>query len=100
MAAAVESLDKVDATEEKYARLLKRLRRHWEEEDARKNQRRAEAARALMHAEQRQLLAERLSADFQQRMHDKAVPEFVRRFVCGPWSQAVAEAQLVESCRG
>ena len=97
MASAVESLDKVDATEEKYARLLKRLRRHWEEEDARKQHRRAEAARALMHAEQRQLLAERLSADFQQRMHDKAVPEFVRRFVCGPWSQAVAEAQLVES---
>ncbi|QCB46044.1 DUF1631 family protein [Hydrogenophaga sp. PAMC20947] len=97
MAAAVESLDMVDATEEKYARLLKRLRRHWEEEDARKNQRRAEATRALMHAEQRQLLAERLSADFQQRMHDKAVPEFVQRFVCGPWSQAVAEAQLAES---
>ena len=96
VAAAVESLDKVDATEEKYARLLKRLRRHWEEEDARKNRRRTEAARALMHAEQRQLLAERLSADFQQRMHDKAVPEFVQRFVSGPWSQAVAEAQLVE----
>ena len=94
VAAAVESLDKVDATEEKYARLLKRLRRHWEEEDARKIQRRTEAARALMHAEQRQLLAERLSADFQQRMHDKAVPEFVQRFVSGPWSQAVAEAQL------
>ena len=78
---AVESLNKVDASEEKYARLLKRLRRHWDEEDARKHQRRAEAARALMHAEQRQQLAKRLAADFQHRMQDKAVPEFVQRFV-------------------
>jgi hypothetical protein len=98
--AAVKSLEKVDASEEKYARLLKRLRRRWEEDDARKHQRRAEAARALMHAEQRQLLAERLSTDFQQRMHDKAVPEFVQRFVTGPWSQAVAEAQLAGASGG
>ena len=94
--AAVKSLEKVEATEEKFARLLKRLRRRWEEDDQRKNQRRAEAARALMHAEQRHMLAERLSADFEQRMHDKAVPEFVQRFLCGPWSQAVAEAQLAD----
>jgi hypothetical protein len=94
---AVKSLEKVDASEEKYARLLKRLRRRWADDDARKNQRRAEAARALMHAEQRQSLAQRLSADFLQRLHDKEVPEFVQRFVCGPWSHAVAEAQLVDA---
>ena len=94
---AVKSLEKVEADEEKYTRLLKRLKRRWAEDDARKIQRRAEAARALMHAEQRQSLAERLSADFQQRMHEKAVPEFVQRFLAGPWSQAVAEAQLTES---
>jgi hypothetical protein len=98
--AAVKSIDKVEATEEKYALLLKRLRRRWEDDDARKNQRRAEAARALMHAEQRQMLAERISTDFQQRMHDKAVPEFVQRFVCGPWSQVLAEAQLAEPDAG
>ena len=94
---AVKSLEKVEADEEKYTRLLKRLKRRWADDDARKIQRRAEAARALMHAEQRQSLAERLSADFQQRMHEKAVPEFVQRFLAGPWSQAVAEAQLTES---
>ena len=95
--AAVKSIDKVEATEEKYALLLKRLRRRWEEDDARKNQRRAEAARALMHAEQRQVLAERLSVEFQQRIHDKAIPEFVQRFLRGPWSQAMAEAQLADT---
>ena len=94
---AVKSLEKVDANEEKYTRLLKRLKRRWADDDARKIQRRAEAARALMHAEQRQSLAERLAADFQQRMHEKAVPDFVQRFLTGPWSQAVAEAQLADS---
>ena len=94
---AVKSLEKVDANEEKYTRLLKRLKRRWADDDARKIQRRAEAARALMHAEQRQSLAERLSADFQQRMHEKAVPDFVQRFLTGPWSQAVAEAQLADT---
>ena len=94
--AAVKSIDEVEASEEKFARLLKRLRRRWAEDDERKNQRRAEAARALMHAEQRQLLAERLATDFQQRMNDRAIPEFVQRFVCGPWTQAVAEAKLLD----
>ena len=91
---AVRSLARVEATDEVFARLLKRLRRRWEEDDARKNQRRVEAARALMHAEQRQLMAERLAAEFQQRMQDKDVPEFAQRFLTGPWAQALAEFRL------
>lgn len=94
ISAAVESLVRVDATEEIFDRLLRRLRRRWEQDDERRNRRREEAARALLHAEQRQTLAQRLSADFQQRMLDKDIPEFVQRFLCGPWSLAVAEAQL------
>ena len=97
---AVRSLARVEATEEVFARLLKRLRRRWEDDDARKNQRRIEAARALMHAEQRQLLAERLAAEFQQRMQEKDVPEFVQRFLVGPWAQALAESQLSRSAPG
>ena len=92
---AVRSLARVPATEEVFARLHKRLRRRWEDDDARKNQRRIEAARALMHAEQRQLQAERLALEFQQRMQDKDVPEFVQRFLVGPWAQALAEYQLL-----
>ncbi|MGS5086405.1 DUF1631 family protein [Hydrogenophaga sp. A37] len=91
---AVYSLNRAAATEEVFARLLKRLRRRWEQDDAIKNQMRAEAARALMHAEQRHLLAERLAADFQRQTQDKDVPEFVLQFLCGPWSQVVAESQL------
>ncbi|MCB2017970.1 MAG: DUF1631 family protein, partial [Hydrogenophaga sp.] len=94
---AVRSLAKVDADEEVFARLLKRLRRRWDEDDARKKQRREEAARALMHAEQRQVLAERLSVEFLQKMQDKDVPEFVQRFLTGPWSQALAESRLAQT---
>ena len=91
---AVRSLNRVAVSDAIFARLHKRLRRHWEHDDARKLQRRAEAARALLHAEQRQMRAERLAADHRQRLQGKDVPEFVQRFLTGPWAQAVAEAQL------
>ena len=91
---AVSALERAAATEEVFARLLKRLRRRWEEDDATKHRLRAEAARALLHAEQRHLLAERLAADFQLQMQGKDIPEFVQRFLCGPWAQAVAESRL------
>jgi hypothetical protein len=92
--AAVKAIRRAAATEESFARLLRRLRRRWDEDDARKNLMRDEAARALLHAEQRHLLAERLAADFRQRIADKELPPFVVEFLCRPWAQAVAQAQL------
>lgn len=92
--AAVRAINRVEGSEAIFARLLKRLRARWKQDDARKLQRRADAARALLHAEQRQILAERLAADYLQRLHGKDVPEFVQRFLVGPWAQAVAEVQL------
>jgi hypothetical protein len=92
--AAVKAIRRAPATEESFARLLRRLRRYWDEDDARKIQMRTEAARALLHAEQRHLLAERLAADFCQRVADKELPAFVVDFLCRPWAQAVAQAQL------
>lgn len=98
--AAVRSINRVEVSEAIFARLLKRLRQRWKQDDARKLQRRADAARALLHAEQRQILAERLAADHRQRLHGKAVPEFVQRFLTGPWAQAVAESQLDPASAG
>lgn len=92
--AAVRSINRVEVSEAIFARLLRRLRARWKQDDTLKLQRRADAARALLHAEQRQILAERLAADYLQRLHGKEVPEFVQRFLTGPWAQAVAEAQL------
>lgn len=94
VSAAVRSINRVQVSEEIFARLLRRLRQRWEQDDARKLQRRADAARALLHAEQRQTLAERLAAEHRQRWQGKDVPEFVQRFLTGPWAQAVAEARL------
>ncbi len=98
--AAVRSINRVQVSEETFARLLRRLRQRWEAYDADKLQRRADAARALLHAEQRQILAERLAAEHRQRWQGKAVPEFVQRFLSGPWAQAVAEAQLAPAPAG
>lgn len=93
--AGVRAIDRVAVSEETFARLLRRLRRRWEEDDARKLERRADAARALLHAEQRQTLAERLADDWRQRLQGKDVPPFVQRLLLGPWAQAVAEDQLL-----
>jgi hypothetical protein len=92
--AAVKAIRRAPATEESFARLLRRLRRRWDEDGARKSQMRTETARALLHAEQRHLLAERLTQDFHQRIADKELPGFVVDFLCRPWAQAVAQAQL------
>jgi len=92
--AAVKAIRRAPPTEESFARLLRRLRRYWEEEDTRKGQMRTEAARALLHAEQRHLLAVRLAAEFRQRIAHKELPDFLVDFLCRPWAQAVAQAQL------
>ena len=47
-----------------------------------------------MHAEQRNLLAQRMAEDFAERLKNKKVPEIVSVFLRGPWAQVVAESQL------
>jgi hypothetical protein len=66
----------------------------WSRVDLALRAKQEDAARALMHAEQRNMLAQRLAADFQERLRDKKVPDFVVAFLCGPWAQVVAESQL------
>ena len=57
-------------------------------------QRREEGARALLHAEQRNLLAQKLAADFAQQLEGLEVADFVGDFLRNSWAQVVAEAQL------
>ncbi len=78
-----------------FARVLKKLEERWSKEEHEQRQRAEEAARALLHAEQRNLLAQRLSEDFSERLKDKKVPEIVANFLRGPWAQVVAESQLL-----
>ena len=77
-----------------FARILRKLDDAWGKEEADQRQRAAEAAKGLLHAEQRNLLAQRLSQQFSERLEDLEVPEMVSTFLRGPWAQVVAEAQL------
>ncbi|MCA3238410.1 MAG: DUF1631 family protein [Curvibacter sp.] len=79
---------------ESFARALTMLDAQWARVDLELKARQEDAARALVHAEQRNLLAQRLASDFQERMQDKRIPEFVASFVMGPWAQVVAESRL------
>lgn len=77
-----------------FARLLRKLEDGWTQDEKVQRARAEEAARGLLHAEQRNLLAERFSKDFTERLSRKTVPELVVKFLQGPWAQVVAESQL------
>ncbi|HCY17037.1 MAG: hypothetical protein A2Z93_00800 [Curvibacter sp. GWA2_64_110] len=94
VAAAVHELAVSQGEAEDFAHALQTLQAQWADAGAGHRQRQAEAARALLHAEQRNLLAQRLAADFEVLLQKQKVPERVALFLCGPWAQVVAEAQL------
>ena len=77
-----------------FARLLRKLEDGWTQDEHQHRQRAEEAARSLLHAEQRNMLAQRLSDEFMVRMGSKQVPDLVANFLRGPWAQVVAESQL------
>jgi hypothetical protein len=77
-----------------FARILRKLDDAWSREEAEQRQRAAEAAKGLLHAEQRNLLAQRLSKQFAERLDGLEIPDMVSTFLRGPWAQVVAEAQL------
>jgi Protein of unknown function (DUF1631) len=77
-----------------FAVVLAQLEKIWDGLDAEDRTRREEAARALLHAEQRNMLAQYLGQEFRTNSEAIEVPSAVVDFVCGPWAQAVAESQL------
>lgn len=77
-----------------FAQVLFTLEEKWAQEEHLQRQRAQEAAKSLMHAEQRNLLAERLGQEFLARLKKTSVPKMVASFLVGPWAQVVAESQL------
>ncbi|MBL0424248.1 DUF1631 family protein [Ramlibacter alkalitolerans] len=77
-----------------FGEMLDELQAQWTEQDQGARQKREEAARALLHAEQRNLLAQKLASDFADSLGGLDVADFIRDFLKNAWAQVVAEAQL------
>jgi len=77
-----------------FGELMDHLQDQWTDHDQVLRHRREEAARALLHAEQRNLLAQKLAAEFAHQVEGLEVAEFVVDFLKNSWGQVVAEAQL------
>lgn len=92
--AAGRWLDSKVVDADTFGELLDHLQGQWNEHDQVLKGRREEAARALLHAEQRNLLAQKLAADFAERVEGLDVAPFVVDFLRNSWPQVVAEAQL------
>ena len=82
----------VDA--ETFKELLAHLNAQWGEQDQGSKVKREEAAKTLLHAEQRNLLAQKLASEFLAMLDGLDVADFVRDFLRNAWAQVVAEAQL------
>jgi hypothetical protein len=91
---AVKWLDSKVVDAEVFGELMDNLQEQWTDHDKVLRGRREEAARALLHAEQRNLLAQKLAAQFNEAMQEQDVPPFVGDFLKGSWAQVVSEAQL------
>lgn len=91
---AVSVLNGGEGDAASFARLLRKLEDGWTLDESQQRQRAEEAARSLLHAEQRNMLSQRLAHDFLERVGSKRVPELVVAFLRGPWSLVVAEIQL------
>jgi Protein of unknown function (DUF1631) len=83
-----------EAVQLAFSEVMERLLISWDRLDAQENLRRQEAARALLHAEQRSTIAQLVAQEFRNQAEGIAVPQMVLDFVCGPWAHAVAESQL------
>jgi hypothetical protein len=91
---SVRWLDSKVVDADTFGELMDHLQEQWTDHDQVLRQRREEAARALLHAEQRNLLAQKLAAEFAHQLEGLDVADFVADFLKNSWAQVVAEAQL------
>ncbi len=73
---------------------LKLLDLTWQKQDEADRQHQDDAAKALAHIEQRNLLAQHISSEFRTKLHALDISPIVVVFLCGPWAQVLAERQI------
>ena len=76
---------------------LHALEEAWAEAQPRSRRNKERAVRALMRAEQRNLLAERLGRQVLERPAAAGAPPEALAFLTGPWAQVMAQARLVDT---
>jgi hypothetical protein len=79
---------------------LTSLEEAWGEQGKRERRHRARAVQALLQAEQRNLLAGKVSRQLRARPDVASAAREVGRFVTGPWSQVIAQARLADAAGG
>lgn len=77
-----------------FERVLEGLRETWRIAAQDRERAREDAVRVLQHAEQRNLLAEKIARQIDSHPDSARVPEVVIDFLCGPWAQVVAQARI------
>ena len=79
---------------------LNTLEDTWGEQSERERIGRRKAVQALLQAEQRNLLAGKVSRQLRARPDVASAAREVGRFVTGPWSQVIAQARLGDAAGG
>jgi hypothetical protein len=74
----------------------RQLLESWQAEEHEKQAAREHAVMALQHAEQRNVLAEKIARDIDSHPDAAQVPAVVIDFLCGPWAQVVAQARITD----
>ena len=75
---------------------LDSLEEAWSEPHQRERRHRQKAVQALLHAEQRNLLASKISRQLRDRPDVAGAAREVSGFVTGPWAQVIAQARLAD----
>ncbi len=81
---------------EPFERLLEKLRASWVQAEKQKERDSKDAVEMLRHAEARNLLAEKIAREIDANPNASCMPPVVIEFLCGPWSQVVAQARIVD----
>ena len=76
---------------------LHSLEEVWSEVQQRDRHHREKAVRALLRAEQRNLLAEKIAREMRLRPDVAGAPREIVSFVAGPWAQVMAQARLADA---
>jgi len=82
------------ASPEPFEHALNNLNKMWLEESVASSQAVEQAVQVLVRAEERNLLAEKMDLALEQIPDMQRVPAAVAEFLCGPWAQVMAYAEL------